>query len=95
LAAVLKNTVVLGMKASAMADLARRTPFSPQPGACLTDVQLTAYLEVSRSVKPAGDEIDAWESGNQPAERLRASALGAHARRIAFGFARTDEPATH
>jgi hypothetical protein len=67
--AILKNTVVLGVKANAMVGLARRTPFSPAPGACLTEVQLKAYLEVCRRVKPAGDRVDDWEDTNQAARR--------------------------
>ena len=159
---ILKNVVVLGGKATAMTELAKRTPFSPEAGACLTSGQLEAFVTASRLAKPAADRIDAWESANTPADGagkrvfkgqaaglvadfiqelaaamegegigptefawiggrieratsggpqadscaaaeralvearagvVRAAALGAHARRIAFGFART-APAT-
>jgi len=66
---ILKNAVVLGGKATAMTELAKRTPFSPAPGACLTDAQVRAFVEVSRRAKPAGDKVDAWEAANRPAER--------------------------
>lgn len=70
-----KNVIVLGTKGSDMTGLAKRKPYSPAAGTCLTEAQLKAYLEVCGRIKPAGDKIDDWEAGNRPA-RLKAAAAG-------------------
>jgi len=61
-ATIIKDVVVLGGRGAAMADLAKRTPFTPPPGARVSEGRLRAYLEVSGRVKPFGDKIDEWEA---------------------------------
>jgi hypothetical protein len=61
-ATIIKDVVVLGGRGAAMADLAKRTPFTPPPGAGVSEERLRAYLEVSGRVKPFGDKIDEWEA---------------------------------
>jgi hypothetical protein len=65
----IKNIVVLGTKGNDMVALAKRTPYAPAAGACLSEAQLNAYLEVCRRVKPAADKVDAWEEASRPAGR--------------------------
>jgi len=61
-ATIIKDVVVLGGRGAAMADLAKRTPFTPPSGAGVSEERLKAYLEVSGRVKPFGDKIDEWEA---------------------------------
>lgn len=68
-ATTIKNIVVLGTKGNDMVALAKRTPYAPAAGACLSEAQVKAYLEVCRRVKPAGDKVDAWEEASKPAGR--------------------------
>ena len=60
-ATIVKNVAVLGWRGSAMVNLAKRTPFTPLPGAGVSDERLKAYLEVCARIKPFGDKIDEWE----------------------------------
>ncbi len=61
-AAVAKNVVVLGWRGNAMANLAKRTPFTPPAAGRVSQNRLESYLVVCDRVKPLGDRIDEWEA---------------------------------
>lgn len=79
-ATMAKNIAVLAWRGNAMTSLAKRTPFTPSPGAGVAEARLEAYLAVCGRIKPFGDRIDDWEdaqtaSGRRLAFKGRAAGL--------------------